>query len=737
MRVASLSATLLAFLHAASALSPRLRALRESAEKTNKRRRLFANGPFQMINFHVCQTYYVPLPEKELNADTFRQIFHNAGGDPDENQKIISIVSLSISRDDTIVYYDHYEDGYEENLSFIVDDTTEVWGDGNATNGCAPTDPPTQCTDENDILVSGRSIVLENDVFPYRTEVKYGGRDKISATLPVTVTRGAYPDYPGSVLAGAVEVMDTSWWGKEYHTAISTETEGQMDFNFEYVGAYVQACEDDTTVTYPDGSTEVLNEGEIGYAVVDENGVAFGADKKVQVHMLTGDKNSIYELRWYALFPREKYFTEYYSPVGDKGDNGGIQIVCYNPHDENLVVSYEVLKNGNWKEPITRTITCPAKGNCWSLDIPRGSGGRYFASKEFLAFAVIDTGSDLHDGSVSDWGFPLIPSAYLTPQVLIGWGYGCGGLDCEGGSSKAAGASRSVVWVTVMEDASVFVDYDNDGAVDAKKGKARRLTSFTFKHDSDHDMSGAVIWGTKWKSGENGPPALIACAWGQDPDLSDHTDRTQALDMGTVVMPLTGLDVYKSVELVSDNPIDIGTEFEDMMSQGDTIRYIIHVINVGQLDFAAQDVVVKDVLSDYVQYIPGTTFFRDWDGNVVAPIDDGVAPDPVFPLTNGVGNMDAVVKRGGGFQISFEVIIDIPEDATIPLICNDGTADGPFVTFDFNLCFLLPPDDRSEFLSDNPTSQPTDMPTISITDEPSAVPDEDEECPEDEVLLFL
>merc|ERR1712048_351285 len=103
-------------------------------------------------------------------------------------------------------------------------------------------------------------------------------------------------------------------------------------------------------------------------------------------------------------------------------------------------------------------------------------------------------------------------------------------------------------------------------------------------------------------------------------------------------------------------------------------------MNVGQLDYAAQDVVVKDELSEYVQYVTGTTVFRDWDGNVVASIDDGVAPDPVFPLTNGVGNINTVVKRGGGFQISFEVEIDIPEDAVAAMICNDGTADGPFIT---------------------------------------------------------
>merc|ERR1712050_203172 len=115
-------------------------------------------------------------------------------------------------------------------------------------------------------------------------------------------------------------------------------TEGQLDFNLEYVGVYVQAMEENTTVTFPDGSSTVLDEGETGYSVVDLNGVSFWADKKIQAHLLTGDKQTIYELRWFSLMPVEDYHNEYYSPVGDKGGGGGVKIVAYNPHDEDITV---------------------------------------------------------------------------------------------------------------------------------------------------------------------------------------------------------------------------------------------------------------------------------------------------------------------------------------------------------------------------------------------------------------
>ncbi len=30
----------------------------------------------------------------------------------------------------TVIYYDHWEDGYEADINFPTQNTTEVWGDG-------------------------------------------------------------------------------------------------------------------------------------------------------------------------------------------------------------------------------------------------------------------------------------------------------------------------------------------------------------------------------------------------------------------------------------------------------------------------------------------------------------------------------------------------------------------------------------------------------------------------------
>ncbi|MEZ4638653.1 MAG: hypothetical protein R2856_27450 [Caldilineaceae bacterium] len=46
-------------------------------------------------------------------------------------------VSISIISDNTIIYYDHWEDGFKWTTSAPVQPTTQIWGDGNAANGAA------------------------------------------------------------------------------------------------------------------------------------------------------------------------------------------------------------------------------------------------------------------------------------------------------------------------------------------------------------------------------------------------------------------------------------------------------------------------------------------------------------------------------------------------------------------------------------------------------------------------
>ena len=198
------------------------------------------------------------MPEELVFRKTFRKISSSA------TAPIQTLISVTISTNGTMVYWDHWEDGYEDPLDPSMQVTTEVWGDGNAANGCAPK-LGKSCTDENDRLFAGKAVVLENRVDLPRAvdgHVLYDGRDNIKTTYPVAVTRGAYAQKPGSLLAGATEVYDTGYgWGTVFLSPVGTDANIATDA-FQYVALYCQAREDNTTVAFSGGKSAVLNKGD-------------------------------------------------------------------------------------------------------------------------------------------------------------------------------------------------------------------------------------------------------------------------------------------------------------------------------------------------------------------------------------------------------------------------------------------------------------------------------------------
>ena len=79
----------------------------------------------------INQTLIVPLPEAQLLA-SFDDL---SGGDADSS--VTNVVSIISTQDGAIIEYDHWEDGYEADPVNPVQFSTEVWGDQDASNGCA------------------------------------------------------------------------------------------------------------------------------------------------------------------------------------------------------------------------------------------------------------------------------------------------------------------------------------------------------------------------------------------------------------------------------------------------------------------------------------------------------------------------------------------------------------------------------------------------------------------------
>jgi hypothetical protein len=319
------------------------------------------------------------MPEYDTYVETFKKINTYVSGD------VTSMIAFAVSTKGTIIWYDHWEDGFETDITGVLQGSTEVWGDEDCSNGSYQDAIGEDCT--NDYLEAGQSIVIM-DKFSHsgrnsnNPTIEHDGGDKILATSPIAITRGMYPQNPGSLMAGAVEVMETAVWGTTFECPIgqdlssrsaysSTYGENTEGWNaYEHVGVYVMAGEDDTTVTFKDkngvtATTQTLQQGEHYYYRVDATSETFTSTKPIQAHIVSGDTGSTYELRWYSLLAREKWAKSYVSPVGDTV--GETKILIYNPNSSSIQV--RIQKKTGYSDKLVSPKTCQ-----YTSYIPDGTG---------------------------------------------------------------------------------------------------------------------------------------------------------------------------------------------------------------------------------------------------------------------------------------------------------------------------------------------------------------------------
>ena len=186
-----------------------------------------------------------------------------------------------------------------------------------------------------------------------------------------------------------------------------------------------------------------------------DRGDVITATNPVQATLITGDVGSTYEMRWYALAPREQWSDDYYTPVYTPTGEEATRVWLYNPNTSSITVTMSTAGNPNFQ-----SITVGAGQSVLSNAVPNDSGARFFTANgaDFFALTQTDTGaSGSTGGQIFDWGHPLVPADQLTSQALVGLGYG-------NTSNSSTVANRSVVWVTPVENATITVDYDGDGS---------------------------------------------------------------------------------------------------------------------------------------------------------------------------------------------------------------------------------------------------------------------------------
>ena len=175
--------------------------------------------------------------------------------------------------------------------------------------------------------------------------------------------------------------------------------------------------------------------------------------------LITGDVADNYELRWYSLVDADEWTNEYITPVAEEAGSTGFWF--YNPHDSQITINYEggnVLTPGSFNVAANSVafIEVDDDGDI-NLSGDNYSGLKFSTDNSddiFYALAQIDADNG---GQIFDWGFPLLPTNQLTSQVLVGLGRG---------ATTLGERSRSVVWVTPIADATIYIDFDGDGSFD-------------------------------------------------------------------------------------------------------------------------------------------------------------------------------------------------------------------------------------------------------------------------------
>jgi uncharacterized repeat protein (TIGR01451 family) len=561
----------------------------------------------------LVQEFYLPLPEPQL-----RQAL-TVVETGTISTTIESIFSVVVTGNGTVVHYDQWEDGYETDLANPTHASTRIWGDGNNVNGIAP-----GFVDDPIGLPAGAVLTLRNPVpLPRDPAVLlYDGRDRLAANKALVVSRTGWPTSPGPVYAGAVGVAGTIDYGLQYVSPVGQNLTNRL---FQYVGMFVMAGEDGTSVTIdPDGSGPAapyaanLNRGEshlVNGSV--QVGGSVTATKPVQAHLIIGHINGHYACDWFTLSPVDRWSSVYYTPVATPASGNPTYVYLYNPNATNLTVTHATqIGLGN--------VTVPAGGVRQYL-MPQGSGAAFASAGDAPFFALCTVGANNASDAAYNWGFTLLPVDGLTSEAVVGWGPG----------SSDGTRNGSPVWVTPTEATRIYVDYDGDhlGALTDPNGEpydvaydVEALQSLRV-YDPDRDQTATRLYSVDG--------VLITAVWGEDPDVA--AAGNPFIDAGTTVLPFPTPVLDKSAALVTDLP-------PTGLSTNDVLEYTIRLDNRSLLPLGNS--VVIDSQSSSLAYMPGTTTLN---GQAISDSPSGTS----FPLDGPDGYTIPIILRGGSSVFTY------------------------------------------------------------------------------------
>jgi uncharacterized repeat protein (TIGR01451 family) len=664
-------------------------------------------------------TVYVPLSE----GDYMTALRNGTGAPGSIGTTARTTISITAAAADSVIYYDHWENGFEPTINDPSATSgagaTLVWGDGNPANGDVTPFCP-RCS--GDVIPAGGVITLNNSVPPGSAgtptetpggisvsgtplvrnpaQVYWDGRDKIASTRGLSVSQAGWGD-ADALASGAVSALDTSRWGTSFVVPVGEDSPSLVGNGSvaasptEYTAVSVMAAEPGTVLNVDrdaDGSVDVtstIGEGETLFVEDILEGATIVASNPVQADFYVADVGATYEIGFIELLPASQATNSYLAPAAAYVGNFETVVYVYNPHSTILYVTRQAPSG-------SVVYSVPARGSR-VFELPLGEAALLTADRNFTTAALIGgssgdgTPSSSDNSSRFDWGYVPLPTAFLTPSVVVGW---------APGSQDLSDLNASVVWITSEVATTLYVDFDGDPTTGADVTPNTGACNGTDRYDvaipvaalsstriadqtsdgspfNDGDMTGARITTCDFDQ-------RIAAAYGEDPAASD-TGQPGAqgapaafpgLDLGTTQFPATALLVQKTSAVVGD------LDGDGLPDPGDTVEWTVSATDIGAT--ALTNVVALDSLPAGVGYVGGTTTIDEGSGPVA--ISDDVNPATPFPLDEGgygIGNLSI----GGTVTFRFRTTIDQPFVASSPTITNvaqftsdqaDGSGAGGF-----------------------------------------------------------
>ncbi len=547
--------------------------------------------------------FYLPFPE---NPTQLRQSLLSAGS---ANNALSSttgrtVVGISAPYPATIIYYDHWEDGYELDVQNPIQTTSQVWGDGNLANGAAPGYP-------TDIIPPGAYMVLDN-VFPWNrptSSIFFDGKDKIfsSSNIVISKASGDMGDNGGAgpvfdVQNVKVNVFDVSRFGQSFVIPFGENLNLAGGTIFNYVGLFARAEENGTVVNLDyngdgtvDISSPVLAEGEVWFyngqgsspmqnsdintAIDIKAGAIVTSNNKIGLDVVFGSFES-YGTRNIPIFPSEFYGSSYYCPVYSTDASAPVVGFFVNPNPSPITI--------NWSRsagsPTSGSFVVPANQGISIFDMNVASATKFQSAggQSFIAVAVVDADNV---SSTYDWALNLIPEDRLTSFTSIAW---------APGSSDGAN-NYNPVWVTPAANTTIYVKYDGNVTTGPNLAPcggyydvAYTMTALQSQliYGLFNDNSGMAIF--------NCNDVPISAIWGERP-FGGTPPATPALDLGYTMDPLcfTQLVFANNDEVITplNTPITIDVDPNDAAFL--TILNPATVSNLGLLEPSNGTIVIN------------------------------------------------------------------------------------------------------------------------------------------------